>query len=44
MDGFECEQKNFCIVDAGFDREPVELLQDRSDVVDGGGPGYDAGS
>ena len=43
MDGLECKQEDFEL-DTELDREPVELLEDRSDVVDGGGSGYDAGS
>ena len=43
MDGLECEQKDFEL-DTGQDREPVKLLENRSDVVDGGCSGYDAGS
>ena len=31
-------------MDAELNREPVELLEDRSDVVDGGGPSDDTGS
>lgn len=38
MDGFECILKDFKI-NAELDREPVELLQNRRDVVNRGGFG-----
>lgn len=41
--GLECKQKDFEL-DAKLDREPVELLEDRSDVLNGGGLSYDTGS
>ena len=41
MEGFEGEEQNL-EVDAGFDREPVKLLKDRGDVINGGGSGDDA--
>ena len=31
-------------MDRELNREPGELLEDRSDVVDGGGSSYDVGS
>ena len=43
MDGSECQQEDFEL-DTGLDREPVKLLEDRSDVIDGGGSGNDSGS
>ena len=43
MEGLEGEEQNL-EVDAGFDREPVKLLKDRGDVINGGGSGDDAGS
>ena len=41
MDGLERKQEDF-VVNAEFDWEPVELLQNRGDVVDGGGSGDDS--
>lgn len=43
MDGFECQQEDFKL-DTELDREPVELLEDRSDVMSGRGSGNDSGS
>ena len=40
VDGLECYQEDF-VLNTELDREPVELLEDRSDVVDGGGSCYD---
>ena len=42
MEGLEGEEQNL-EMDAGFDREPVKLLKDRSEVINGGGSGDDAG-
>ena len=36
VDGHECKQEDFELY-TELNREPVELLQDRSDVVDRGG-------
>ena len=41
MEGLEGEEQNL-EMDAGFDQEPVKLLKDRSDVINGGGSGDDA--
>ncbi|CAL8372584.1 unnamed protein product [Arctogadus glacialis] len=38
VEGLEGEEQNL-EMDAGFDREPVKLLKDRSDVINGGGSG-----
>ena len=43
MDGLECKQEDFEL-NTELNREPVELLEDRSDVVDGECSSYDAGS
>ena len=43
VDGLECKQKDFEL-NTSLNWEPVELLEDGSDVVDGGGSGDDAGS
>ena len=43
MDGLKCKQEDFEF-EAELNREPVELLEDRGDVVDGWGAGYNAGS
>ena len=43
MDGLEGMEENF-IVDALFDGKPMELIQNRGDVIDGGGSGDDTGS
>ena len=43
VDGLERKQEDFEL-NTELNREPVELLEDRSDVVDGGGLSYDAGS
>ena len=43
VDGLECKQEDFELY-AVLNREPVELLEDGSDVVDRGGSSYDAGS
>lgn len=43
MDGFECQQEDLEL-DTELDREPVKLLEDWSDVMDGGGSGNDSGS
>ena len=43
VNGLECEQQNLEL-DTELNREPVELLEDRSDMVSEGGAGYDAGS
>ena len=43
VDGLICKQEDFELY-AVLNREPVELLEDRSDVMDGGGSGNDAGS
>ena len=43
VDGLECEEKDL-VVDAVFNGEPMELLQDRCYVTDGGGSGNDTGS
>ena len=43
VNGLECKQEDFEL-DMELDREPVELLEDRSDVMDEGGSSYDAGS
>ena len=43
MYGLECYQEDFEL-NTELNREPVELLEERSDVVDGGGSCYDAGS
>ena len=43
VNGLECEQQNLEL-DTELNREPVELLEDRSDMVGEGGAGYDAGS
>ena len=40
VDGLERKQEDFEVY-AEFDREPVELLQNRGGVVDGGGSGED---
>jgi hypothetical protein len=40
VEGLEGEEQNL-EMDAGFDREPVKLLKDRSDVINGGGSGDD---
>ena len=42
MEGFESMEEDFEI-NTEFNREPVELLQDRGDVMEGGGSGDDAG-
>ena len=42
VEGLEGEEQNL-EMDAGFDREPVKLMKDRSDVINGGGSGDDAG-
>ena len=42
MDGLKGEEQNLKN-DTGFDGEPVKLLKNRSDVVNGGGSGDDAG-
>lgn len=34
MNDLECKEMNFDL-NAEFDREPVELMQERSDVMDG---------
>lgn len=47
MDGFECQQEDLELdteLDREPDREPVKLLEDWSDVMDGGGSGNDSGS
>ena len=41
--GLECYQEYFEL-NTELDREPVELLEDMSDVVDGGGSCYDTGN
>lgn len=38
LDGFECKQKDFEVY-AKFHRKPVELLQNRGDMVNEGGSG-----
>lgn len=43
MDGFECKEKNFEL-DSGSNREPVELLKGRGDVMEGGSSRNDTGS
>ena len=43
MNGLEGEQKDF-VVDTELNREPMELLEDRSDVMEGGGSSNDTGS
>ena len=43
MKGLECYQENL-ILNAELNREPVELLEDRGDVVDRGGSCDNAGS
>ena len=43
VDGLKCKQEDLVLY-AELDREPVELLKDRSDVVDRGGASYNAGS
>ena len=43
MYGFECIEENL-IVNAEFDGEPVELVQDGGDVTDDRGSGDDTGS
>lgn len=43
MNGFECCQQDLK-VNAEFDREPVELLKNRCDMVDGRRSGDDTGS
>ena len=40
MKGLECKQEDF-EVNMEFDGEPVELLQNRGNVVNGGGSGDD---
>ena len=42
MDGLKGEEQNLKNY-TGFDGEPVKLLKNRSDVVNGGGSGNDAG-
>ena len=42
VEGFESMEEDFEIY-TEFNREPVELLQDRGDVMEGGGSGDDAG-
>ena len=42
VEGLECEEQNL-EMDAGFDREPVKLLKDRSDVINGRGSGDASG-
>ena len=41
VDGLERKREDFEVY-AEFDREPVELLQNRGGVVDGGGSGDDS--
>ena len=41
VEGLEGQKQNL-EMDAGFDQEPVKLLKDRSDVINGGGSGDDA--
>lgn len=43
MNSFKCVQEYFEI-NTILDREPMKLLQNRSDVVDRRGPGDDTGS
>ena len=43
VDGLKCKLENLVLY-AKLDREPVELLKDRSDVVDRGGASYNMGS
>lgn len=43
MDGFEGEEQNLEL-NTELDREPMELLEDRSDMVNVGGSGDDASS
>ena len=43
VDGLECKQED-CELYTELNRDPVELLQDRSDVVDRGGASYNMGS
>lgn len=43
VDGFKSVKNNF-EADAGFDLEPVKLLQDESDVIIGAGLDLDTGS
>ena len=40
VEGLEGEEQNL-EVDAGFDREPVKLLKNRGDVINGRGSGDD---
>lgn len=42
MNGLESIQKDF-VMDSEFDWKPVKLLEDRGDVVKGGGSGNNAG-
>ena len=41
VEGLEGEEQNL-EMNGGFDQEPVKLLKDRSDVINGGGSGDDA--
>ena len=43
VNSFEWKQEDLEF-DMMFNGEPVKLLQDGGDVVDGGGSGYNAGS
>ena len=43
VDGLKCKQEDFEF-ETELNREPVELLEDRGDVVDGWGSSYNAGS
>ena len=43
VNSFECKQEDLEF-DTMFNGEPVKLLQDGCDVVDGGGSGDNAGS
>ena len=43
VDGLKCKREDFEF-ETELNREPVELLEDRGDVVDGWGSSYNAGS
>ena len=43
VNGLKCEEQSFKN-NAVFDREPIKLLKDRRDVINGGGSGNDASS
>lgn len=42
MDGLECKQEDFDLI-TELNMVPVELLEDQTDIVNGGGLRYDVG-